>query len=129
MTGSGLTRDGIASAFDSSYLSSYGRLLDNIPTRIVNYRVAVIGHRPPFDMTVFAPESGKKAEDCILEMRSIFEGGTRQEVPVYDRLALGIGETVQGPCLLEQMDTTIFVDPGLVGKVDAHGNLMIERNQ
>ncbi|MBT3789525.1 MAG: hydantoinase/oxoprolinase family protein [Alphaproteobacteria bacterium] len=129
MPDSGLTQDIIDEAFDSSYLSSYGRLLDDIPTRIVNYRVAVIGHRPPFDMTVFAPESGKDAKDCITEMRSIFEGGTRQEVPVFDRLALGIGETVKGPCLLEQMDTTIFVDPGLVGKVDSHGNLMIERVQ
>jgi N-methylhydantoinase A len=29
--------------------------------------------------------------------------------------------------LLEQADTTIFVDPGLVGEVDAFGNLRIER--
>jgi N-methylhydantoinase A len=30
-----------------------------------------------------------------------------------------------GPALLEQADTTIFVDPGLIGEVDEFGNLII----
>jgi N-methylhydantoinase A len=50
-----------------------------------------------------------------------------QTAGIYDRLALGVGERVTGPALLEQADTTIFVDPGLVGEVDAFGNLRIER--
>ena len=40
------------------------------------------------------------------------------------RLALWQAEHVKA--LLEQPDTTIFVDPGLVGRVDRFGNLLID---
>ena len=59
--------------------------------------------------------------------RQIYVSGGWREVPVYDRLSLAVGEAVEGPCLLEQPDTTIFVDPGLVGRCDGFGNLIIER--
>jgi N-methylhydantoinase A len=38
-----------------------------------------------------------------------------------------VGAVVAGPALLEQPDTTIFVDPGLTARVDRFGNLLIER--
>jgi len=34
---------------------------------------------------------------------------------------------VVGPAVLEQPDTTVFVDPGLVAEVDRFGNLVITR--
>nr|MDA3888349.1 hydantoinase/oxoprolinase family protein [Allgaiera sp.] len=123
----GLTGAAIAAAFDAAYRDAFGRLLDGIPKRVMNLRVAVIGRRPPFDMRVFAPVGGRAAHDCITGRRRVFVAGGWQEVPVYDRLALAVGEVVAGPCLLEQSDTTIFVDPGLSGRCDPFGNLILER--
>ncbi|MEM7744061.1 MAG: hydantoinase/oxoprolinase family protein [Pseudomonadota bacterium] len=122
-----LTPDRIQIAFDQAYLSAYGRLLTGVPTRVMNYRVSVIGRRPRFDMGVFAPTEGQPAEDCIRGYRRITADGQAHEAPVYDRLAIATGETIGGPAILEQADTTIFIDPGLVGRVDPHGNLIIER--
>ncbi len=124
----GLTRAGIAAAFDAAYAAAFGRLLAGIPKRVMNYRVAVIGRRPPFDMAVFAPTDGRAAADCITARRRVYGAGHWAEVPVYDRLALAVGEVVHGPCLMEQPDTTIFVDPGLSARVDAFGNLVMERS-
>ena len=37
------------------------------------------------------------------------------------------GAVVSGPAILEQPDTTIFIDPGLAGTVDRFGNVILER--
>ncbi|WP_420394331.1 hydantoinase/oxoprolinase family protein [Acuticoccus sp.] len=120
----GLTREAIAAAFDAAYRAAYGRLLDGIPVRVMNYRVTVIGHRPAFDMGLFAPREGRPAARCVLGRRPVFAGGWH-EATVYDRLALAVGEVVEGPAVLEQPDTTVFVDPGLTATVDAFGNLVM----
>ena len=115
----------IQSAFDTAYLAAYGRLLDGIPVRVMNYRVSVTGKRPVFDMKAFAPPVGKSVSDCQTAIRTVHVNGTDQDAPVYDRLALAEGARIKGPALLEQADTTIFIDPGLAGEVDQFGNLII----
>jgi len=125
----GLNVEIIREAFEVSYKSSFGRLLAGNPMRIMNYRVAVIGQRPQFDLTVFAPKDGMIAQKCKSGTRQVYVGGSWQEAGVYDRLSIAVGERVVGPCILEQLDTTIFVDPGLIGEVDAFGNLIIERRR
>ncbi|WP_028028765.1 hydantoinase/oxoprolinase family protein [Gemmobacter nectariphilus] len=117
----------IQARFDDSYRAIFGRLLEGVPARVMNLRVTLIGRRPKFDLRALAPAGGKAPEDCVLEMRDLYADGQLHKAPVYDRLALAVGARVTGPCLLEQPDTTIFVDPGLTGVVDACGNLVIER--
>ncbi|WP_417436003.1 hydantoinase/oxoprolinase family protein [Hoeflea sp.] len=121
----GLTSQGIREAFETAYREAYGRLLDGIPMRVMNYRIAVIGRRPKLDMAVFAPVDGKSADACRIGTRRVFADGTWHEAGVYERLQLAVGATIAGPALLEQADTTIFVDPGLDAVVDAFGNLVI----
>ena len=125
MPKSGLDGEIIQSAFDATYLAAYGRLLENIPVRLMNYRVTVIGRRPTFDMSVFAPSEGKPAEACRTGHRSVYAEGRIWEASIYERLDLEAGAMVEGPALLEQPDTTIFVDPGLSGSIDTFGNLLI----
>ncbi|MEL6523793.1 MAG: hydantoinase/oxoprolinase family protein, partial [Pseudomonadota bacterium] len=119
----------IADAFDTAYQAAYGRLLADIPKRVMNYRVTVIGQRPDIDMRSFAPNERQSLEACLLGYRQVYAHGTQHDTPRYDRLALAVGETVIGPALLEQPDTTIFVDPGLKARVDNFGNLVITRDE
>ncbi len=121
-----LDTDAIRTAFETAYREAYGRLLDGIPMRVMNYRVAVIGRRPELDMGVFAPENGKPAKDCLIGSRRVYVDGAFHEAGVYERLQLEVGATIEGPALLEQADTTIFVDPGLTASVDVFGNLVIK---
>lgn len=45
---------------------------------------------------------------------------------VYDRARLRPGQRLQGPAVIEQLDTTVIVHPGDTVRVDAAGNLLIE---
>jgi N-methylhydantoinase A len=120
-----LNSDDLKAAFEEAYRAQIGQPLDNIPIRLINLRVAAVAKRPNLDLRAMAPKDGVMLQDAFLEMRSIWADGIWQEAPVYDRLALGVGQKCMGPALLEQADTTIFVDPGLIGEVDEFGNLII----
>ena len=125
MPAGGLDAAAIAGAFETAYREAFGRLLENIPMRVMNYRIAVVGRRPKLDMAVFAPTEGKTPEECLRGTRRIYAEGAFHEAKIYDRLALAVGSEIAGPAILEQSDTTIFVDPGLGAVVDAFGNLVI----
>jgi N-methylhydantoinase A len=53
------------------------------------------------------------------------EGPTR--TPVYRRTALQAGHSFQGPALVLQYDATVVVAPNWSVRVDAWGNLWLER--
>ena len=122
----GLSQASVQAAFDTAYLAAYGRLLDGIAVRVMNTRVTVTGRRPTFDMGLFAPPAGT-VEDAQTDTRTVRVDGADHQAPIYARLDLPEGARIPGPALLEQPDTTIFIDPGLVGRVDRFGNLIIER--
>ena len=55
------------------------------------------------------------------------DGLTRQSIPVYERTALRPGASFLGPALVTQYDTTTVVPPEWDARIDAVGNLIIER--
>ena len=115
----------ILDAFEESYRTIYGQPLEGIPVRILNLRTSVLGLRPKFDLTLLAPADGVTLEDMRTDTRQVWFDGAWLETAIYDRLPLSIGVTVPGPAILEQPDSTIFIEPGLRGKVDCFGNLLI----
>lgn len=49
------------------------------------------------------------------------------DVRVYQRHALGAGEAIAGPCLVEEPTATTYVQPGWLARVDGLGNLVARR--
>ncbi|MCK9909132.1 hydantoinase/oxoprolinase family protein [Microbacteriaceae bacterium K1510] len=126
-SGTGITAAAIAKAFDKTYEAAFGRLLPGIPTRIVSLRTAAIGRRPAFDLSAFAPGADASLDKAAKGARQVFHGGQWHDTKVWSRLDLPAGAVVEGPAVLEQPDATIFIDPDLAGRVDALGNLIVER--
>ncbi len=120
-----LTRAALAEAFAQAYRSAFGRTLEGLAVRVMNLRYAMIGRRPVFDLKVLAPEPGPMP--APLGHRRVHHRDAWLEVPVYDRLALPAGASLAGPAVLEQPDTTVWLEPGFGARVDALGNLVIER--
>lgn len=116
----------IRQAFERRYQDVYGRLLDGIAIRVLNIHVAAIGRRPKLDLASLAPAAGT-VQQAKQGVRPIYVNGAWCEAAIYARRELPIAAVIQGPAILEQQDTTIFVEPDLQARVDRLGNVIVER--
>jgi N-methylhydantoinase A len=122
----GVNERAVRAAFEAAYSASFSRLLPGLSVRIVSLRVAAIGRRPAFDFSVFTPDASASLEDAKTGSRQVwFDGGWR-ETSVWARLALPAGAVIEGPAILEQPDATTVIEPGLLGRVDPLGNVIVE---
>jgi N-methylhydantoinase A len=122
----GVSEGMIRAAFEAAYLASSGRLLPGLPARIVSLRVAAVGRRPPFDFSVFAPGPSASLEKARRGARPVWFDGERRDTDVFARLDLPAGTHIAGPAILEQPDATVVIEPGMTGRVDPLGNLIVE---
>ena len=83
----GVTREAIRGAFEARYREAYGRLLDGIPIRLLNLRVAAVGRRPKFDLTLLAPaadaDSRTGAPRCTARSMSRVPGTRRRSMSAW----------------------------------------------
>jgi N-methylhydantoinase A len=125
--GFGLTESMIRRAFEQAYSASFSRLLPGLAIRIVSLRVTAIGRRPHFDFAICAPRANASSANIDVGTRQVwFDGGWR-DTRIYPRLDLPIDTLIEGPSILEQPDATTVIEPGLRGRVDRLGNLIVER--
>jgi N-methylhydantoinase A len=118
----------VRAAFETAYAAAFSRLLPGIPVRIVSLRTAAVGRRPAFDLAVLAPAPNASLAAAARGTRPVwFDGGWR-DAQVWQRLELPVGAVIAAPAVLEQPDATAFIEPGLQGRVDALGNLIVERS-
>ncbi len=118
------TAKGVMTAFERAYEAAFGRTLKGVAAKVLNLRVAAIGHRPKFDLRTMAPTSTTMPTP---RHRDVWMEGAWHKTAIYPRMELPVGAKIAGPAILEQPDTTILVEPGFAAQVDAFGNLIIER--
>lgn len=121
-----LSVEGIGASFEAAYRAAFGRALTGIPVRVMNLRYARIGVRPKFDLAVLAPTTSDMPD--ALGTQRIYHDGQWWDATRYARLDLPVATVIPGPAILEQPDTTIWIEPGFNGRVDALGNLIVERD-
>jgi N-methylhydantoinase A len=120
-----ITRETIQSAFEKTYLASFGRILNGIAIRVMNLRYARIGVRPKFDLTILAPKG--VGSSISLGIQQVFHAGKWWDAKRYVRLELPVGSEIRGSAILEQADTTVWLEPGFIARVDSLGNLLVQR--
>jgi N-methylhydantoinase A len=111
--------------FEAAYHARFRVDLPMIRANLVNLNVSVIGTRPEMDLSALIDPAGRKAAAQPQGHRRVWFGGW-VETPVYWRDHLPIDLAMTGPAVIEQMDTTIIIDPGCTVTSDADGNLIIE---
>ena len=122
-----LTRESLQTAFEKAYWDRFGVELPEIRAVLVNLHTAVIGRRKPVPLTSLIAETEQKTkiEDCKIGIRRVwFESGWK-ETPIYKREFLPKQANFNGPAIIEQLDTTIIVEPENQVEVDVNGNLII----
>ena len=121
------SRDTLQSLFEAAYHARFHVDLPNIRANLMNLNVSVIGKRPEVDLSRLIDPAGRlvSVKDAQKGLRSVyFESWV--ETPVYWRDHLPLDATFTGPAIIEQMDTTILIEPGNRVTSDKDGNLIIE---
>lgn len=95
------------------------------PVEIVNVGATGFGLFPPL---VTAQEA---REECSWEAarreirRGVFRGVGEVGLPVYERSRAPLGVPVNGPCIIEQYDATLVVEPGWRAELDGAGQILL----
>ena len=116
--------DALRERFLEVHESAYGYANPHDPIEIVNVRLTARGR-------VFEEPAASETGDCgplpdPFERRSVrFAREDATDCPVYDRGALRAGHTLDGPAIVEQLDSTTPIFPHDAAVVDRAGNLVI----
>ena len=122
-----LSRESLQTAFEKAYWDRFEVELPEIRAVLVNLHTAVIGRRKPVPLAALmsAKEQKNTIDECLTGSRKVwFESGWK-ETPVYKREFLPVKAKFNGPAVIEQLDTTIIVEPENQVEVDLNGNLII----
>ena len=111
--------------FEAAYHHRFRVELPSIKANLVNLNVSVIGERPEMDLSALIDIVGREAEARPASFRQVwFDGWV--ETPVYWRDHLPLALSLTGPAVIEQMDTTVLIEPGCHVTSDADGNLIVQ---
>lgn len=128
-----MTEETLAKAladFHAEHKRSYGYCKEEAPVQFVSYRVSAIGVIDKPDL-VPAPLQPDAPLPQAVEHRSVLFQGEKDymDTPVYQRESLLPGQSIPGPCICEQMDTTLVVPAGWTIQVDGYHNLKIRDDE
>ncbi len=121
------TRDEIQSIFESAYFERFQVDLPEIRASLVNLKTSVIGVRPNIrlSMLIEPGDRGETLEEAKISIRRVWFDGGWHDTVVYARDKLPADAAFDGPAIIEQMDTTIVVEPGNRVETDSDNNLLI----
>ncbi len=120
--------DQIQASFEKTYWHRFQVELPEIRAVLVNLHTAVIGKRRTLPLGDLG--RGKPAPSVAAAVRTTrpvwFDGGWH-DTPVLRREALPADARFDGPAIVEQLDTTVVVEPGFTARRDSLGNLVLEK--
>lgn len=121
------SREEIQRIFEAAYFDRFQVELPEIRANLVNLKTSVIGLRPEFDLGRILDASLRSAsvDEAADGERPVWFDGEWHATTIYARDRLPIGGEFIGPAIVEQMDTTIVIEPGNSVEVDRDGNLLI----
>lgn len=116
--------------FDVEHRKLYSHSKPDEPMEIVSLRVGIVGKVSKSQLRKKSNPSNNRLGETN------YRKGTREvyfendkgyiQCPIYERDSLVVGAHIEGPCIIEEMDSTIVVNPRQRAALDQYGNVMIE---
>jgi N-methylhydantoinase A len=115
---------GVVEAFHAEHAREHNFRRDSTPVEIYRLNVTAIGTVPKPELPRHEPV---RSAPVASKTRTVwFQGDSGPcETPVYSRDSLLAGAVIEGPAIVEQLDSTTPIPPGAVAEVDAWLNLRI----
>jgi N-methylhydantoinase A len=123
--------DRIRADFHRIHKEVYKHCDERAPVEFINYRAtaSVLADKP--EICRYDPSPAHNPQRALSGARQAYfkEAGGFIETPIYQRELLKCGESIQGPAIIEQMDSTTLVGQGQTAEVDSFLNLIIDLNR
>lgn len=113
-------------AFHAAHRSKYGYDLPDRPVEIVNCRLRALG---ALGATLDRPEAVVgDVGSAVLRTRPVYIDATLgwQETPIYQRSLMPNGCSIEGPAIITEDTSTIFLLPRQTARIDQFRNIIIE---
>ncbi len=127
LEGPEIGREALQARFEEVYHRRFRVRLPEIRAAVVNANCSVIGRRAEVDLGRLIDPAGRKAKlaDAETGARKVRFDGAWHETPIYRRDHLPDAFRLTGPAVIEQMDTTILIEPGDTAEGIADGNILV----
>ena len=116
----------VAETFHDRHRQTYGHDNRGEPVQIVSIRVTAIGSIPPLPIRETTARAGTNPVKARRQLW--FRDGGATEAVIYDRRRLAAGFTVQGPAVIESLESTILVPPGWQARMTDDGFVLLTRH-
>lgn len=123
------TIDRVKEAFHARHEELYTYAERHSAVEVVNIESTIYGR---IDKPKAPKLDGRgSAADALKGRRAaVFDAsGKTTDTPVYDGARLGAGATVAGPAIIEEVTTTIVVEPGWSARLDESGSYVLTRGK
>ena len=117
-------------AFHNQHTKSYGYAHRDAQVQMVEFQLSAAATVDKPVLPEVPAGGAQPVASALLGHRLVdFDESGPVESPVYDRVLLRAGNVLNGPAIVEQLDTTTVITPSAVARVDRFGNLVIELEQ
>jgi N-methylhydantoinase A/oxoprolinase/acetone carboxylase beta subunit len=115
----------LRAAFEETYRGLYGHTVPQAAVDVVSWRIVAEGPRP--ELAIGATRGAVGGATLKGERRIwLPEADGFAPVPVHDRYALAPGAELEGPCIVEERESTVVVNGPALLRVDDAANLIAE---
>jgi N-methylhydantoinase A len=113
--------------FHDRHKALFGHSSPDGAVEFITLSVTAIGPLEKEEMYTIE-EGSEDAGHALKGIRQVFfeEFKGYGDCQTYDRYALNANNVIQGPAVVEQMDTTIVIPPRQMARVDRFGNIIID---
>jgi N-methylhydantoinase A len=118
------TLDDLAAAFHAKHKQTYGHANRVERVQLVNLRLTALGRQPGLALAQHADPASARHRERDVWFAEI--GFTR--TPVHWRDGIVSGTSINGPAIIEAMDSTIVVPPGWQARIDELGYIRLVRS-
>lgn len=115
----------LISRFQEVHRQAYGHATDDAPVEIVHLRITATGKIPHPEMREL-PSTTTDLSTALRARRKVyFSEHGMMDCPIYDRYKLNRGHLIQGPAVVDELDSTTVIEPEYQAYVDRVGNLLL----
>ena len=111
-------------AFHADHDREYAFRRDDTPVELFRLSVTAIGTVPKAELMSHAANDARAVADSS-RMVDFDEVEGALETPIYSHEGLPAGVTIEGPAIVEQLDSTTVIPPGVRAEVDEWLNIRI----